>query len=269
MQNFTTASLKGQDNNVEKVQYYREFTDDVVSTGNPDYRIPKDYIWVRESRIFRFLSALCYGVAWIVGLVYCKGGLHMRIKGRNVLTEYRDTGFFLYANHTQPFGDVVMPAYVSGRKRVYTIVSQENMGIPVIGALLPALGALPVPEGIGQMKLFLKAVAQRVGEGKGIVIYPEAHVWPYYTRIRQFPDTSFRFPVESQVPAFAMTVTYQKRRLGKKPRTTIYVDGPFWPAAECPKREKQRKLADEIRTVMEQRSLESTYEYIVYRRAGE
>lgn len=122
MQSFTTASLKGQ-GNVEKVQYYREFTDDVVSTGNPDYRIPKDYIWVRESRIFRFLSALCYGAVWITGLIYCKGALHMRIKGRKVLAEYRGTGFFLYANHTQPFGDVVMPAYV--------VMKENRQEIPV------------------------------------------------------------------------------------------------------------------------------------------
>lgn len=268
MQSFTTASLKGQ-GNVEKVQYYREFTDDVVSTKNPDYQIPEDYVWVRESRIFRFLSALCYGAVWITGLIYCKAALHMRIKGRKVLAEYRGTGFFLYANHTQPFGDVVMPAYVSGRKRIYTIVSPENMGIPVIGTMLPALGALPVPEGISQMKLFIKAVDKRVAEGNGIVIYPEAHVWPYYTRIRKFPDTSFHFPVENRVPSFAMTVTYQKRKVGKRPKTTIYVDGPFWPADACPKREQRRRLADEIRTVMEQRSLESTYEYIVYQRVGE
>ena len=119
------------------------------------------------------------------------------------------------------------------------------------------------------MKLFIKAVDKRVAEGNGIVIYPEAHVWPYYTRIREFPDTSFHFPVENRVPSFAMTVTYQKRKVEKRPKTTIYVDGPFWPADACPKREQRRRLADEIRTVMEQRSLESTYEYIVYQRVGE
>ena len=62
---------------------------------------------------------------------------------------------------------------------------------------------------------------------KCVVIYPEAHVWKYYTKIRPYPSTSFKFPVHCNVPAFCMTTTYYKRKLGKKPGIVVYIDGPF------------------------------------------
>lgn len=272
MRNFTIASLKRHHEKgrrvAENIQYYNDFSDDIVQTRNPDYRIPEDYVWIKKKTAYRLCSAMCYGMIWIIGLFYCKCRLHMHIKNKKVLSDCKDTGFFLYANHTQPLGDVVMPAYVAGKKRIYTIVSQENMGIPIIGKILPALGALPIPTNMKQMKRFLDAVKIRATEGNGVVIYPEAHVWPYYNKIRKFPGTSFRFPIENQLPAFAMTVTYQKRRLGKRPKVTVYVDGPFWPDCVLGRKEQRKKLKNEIYAIMEKRSLCSTYEYIQYRKAG-
>lgn len=41
---------------------------------------------------------------------------------------------------------------------------------------------------------FNNAIEARLSKKHPIVICPEAHVWEYYTRIRPFADTSFRFP---------------------------------------------------------------------------
>ncbi len=48
------------------------------------------------------------------------------------------------------------------------------------------LGALPVPDSISEYKKFSKAYKKRISDGHPVVIYPEAHVWPYYTGIRPF-----------------------------------------------------------------------------------
>ena len=58
------------------------------------------------------------------------------------------------------------------------------------------------------------AIKKRIEQKKCVVIYPEAHVWEYYTKIRPFPSTSFKFPVNCDVPAFCMTTTYYKRKFG-------------------------------------------------------
>ena len=138
------------------------------------------------------------------------------------------------------------------------------MGVKGIGKILPALGALPVPESIKNMKKFKSAISKRIDEKKCIVIYPEAHVWPFYTKIRKFDNTPFRFPVELNTPSFAMTTTYYKRKIGKRPGINVYIDGPVIINKEISRKEKQEKIYEEIYTYMTKRSKESSYEYIKY-----
>lgn len=252
----------------EKTVVYRSFSDDVVESRNQNYKVPETYQWKREGFKNRILSGALYRVFRAAGVLYCRCFLHMKIKNREILDGCKDTGFFLFANHTQEIGDVFLPAWAVSPRRIYTVASASNLGVPVIGRLLPLLGILPVPETLSQMKQFKEALEQRVEEGCCVVIYPEAHVWPYYTQIRPFPDTSFRFPAELDVPSFCMTVTYQRRRFGKKPGITVYLDGPFWPEKDVHRRIGQKRLKEQIFQRMQERSRMSDYDYIHYVRGS-
>lgn len=170
------------------------FTQDVVENAGQDYHLSEGYRWIRPEWYFRLWSAVSFRLVRFFGGIYCRFALHASIKNRAVLKPYRKTGFFLYGNHTQPFGDVVLPALAVWPKRIYTIGSPANLGIPGLGKLLPAVGILPTPENFGQTKRFWAAIRQRAAEGCCVVTFPEAHVWPYYTEIRPFPEGSFRFP---------------------------------------------------------------------------
>lgn len=236
----------------------------MVESRNQNYKVSETYRWVRKEPWFQVLSKMTYWLARLIGAIYCKCFLHISIKNREILKEYRHTGFFLYANHTQEIGDVFLPAWAVRPKRIYTVASTANMGIPVIGKLLPFLGILPVPESASQTRQFLSALDRRIREGCCVVIYPEAHVWPYYTKIRPFPDTSFRFPVEANVPAFCMTLTYQRRRFGKKPKITAYLDGPFLAEQGGHRKAGQKQLKEAIFACMQKRSRMSDYDYIHY-----
>lgn len=170
----------------------------------------------------------------------------------------------LFCNHTQPVCDVYMPAVATFPKRIYAIITPANLGIPVIGKILPLAGALPVPTTLSGMKKFNKAVSQRIREGYALVVYPEAHVWPYCTDIRPFPATSFAYAVENHVATYCMTTTYQRRLFGEKPRATYYFDGPFFVDETLPKKQAREKLRDEVYACMKKRSQNSTYEYVHY-----
>ena len=100
-------------------------------------------------------------------------------------------------------------------------------------------------------------------ENHPIVIYPEAHVWEYYTDIRPFPDTSFKFPIKFNKPAFAMTVTYKKSKIFKKPVMEVFLDGPFYPNGNTQK-EKITSLHSSVYETMKQRSKNSNVNYIRY-----
>lgn len=251
--------MKGQ-----KIRHYASFHEDFVQTRDQDCRVPPDYRWVRRDLPYRLLSGLIYGIAIAFATVYCRLFLHIRFENAKAVKEGRKTGAFLYCNHTQPLGDVFTPAIPCLPGRIYTVVSPANLAIPVIGRILPYLGALPIPDSIKGMKEFTAAIEYRVNQGKYVTIYPEAHVWEYYTGIRPFPPASFKYPVKLQKPVYCMTSTYQQRRPGKRPRCTVYVDGPFYPDASLSPKEQTAQLHEQVYDCMVQRSKASNCQYIQY-----
>lgn len=249
----------------KQVRYYKSFTDDFEESADQDFKLPDDYKWVRTDLGSKLLSSLIYILAVIFSSVYCRLFLHMRIKGKKNLKGIKG-GYYIYGNHTQPFGDVFIPALCVLPKRIYTVVSTANYGIPVIGKILPFLGALPIVDSLHGIKELNKAMEYRLENGHPVVIYPEAHVWEYYTDIRPFPNTSFKFPVKSNKPAFAMTVTYKKSKIFKKPVMEVFIDGPFFGQGDNAK-DKAANLHDRVYNTMKERSKNSNYKYIEYVKA--
>lgn len=248
-----------------KIYYYKSYNDDLMQSKDQNYKLKENYKWINNNIIYRLCSSIMYFLAYIVGIFYCKFILNVKIKNRKVLEKYKKQGYFLYGNHTQPIGDVFIPAYVCKNKRIYTVVSKSNLGVSVVGPLLPMLGALPIPDSIKNTKRLCDAITKRIKQKKCVVIYPEAHVWPYYTKIRPFSTSAFKFAVNCNVASFSMTTTYYKRKFGKKPGIIVYIDGPFISDDTLSKKENEEKICNEIYTCMTNRSKNSTYEYIKYK----
>lgn len=246
----------------KQVRYFSDFDKDFEQSANQSFVLDKDYKWVRTDLGSKLLSAAVYFFAVIFSYFYCRFFLHMKIRGREKLRKTKG-GFFIYGNHTQPIGDVFIPAHAAIPKRIYTVVSAANYGIPVIGKVLPFLGALPIEGSLSGMKELNRAIEYRINNGNPIVIYPEAHVWEYYTDIRPFADTSFKFPVKLNRPAFSMTVTYKKSKIFKRPKAEVFIDGPFFPTGNSPK-QKSENLCNTIYNTMKSRSKNSNYNYIEY-----
>ena len=248
---------------MRETRYYENFTDDFEETANQNYVLPNDYRWIKTDFGSRFLSAIIYALAVFFGFFYCKFGLRLKkIHGRKKLKKFNGK-YFLYGNHTQPVGDVFLPAMSAFPKRIYTVVGTANYGIPVIGKILPYLGALPVKETLSGLKNLGNAISTRISQGHPVVIYPEAHVWEYYTEIRPFPLTSFKFPTAENTPVFSSTVVYQKTKISKRPKAEIYIDGPFYGEGETTK-ERAENLKNKVFDKMTERSKLSNYEYIQY-----
>lgn len=250
-----------------KTRYYESFEDEFETTADQNYKLPDDYKWIRTDLKSKILSPIIYGAALVFGTIYCRLILKIRFKGRKNLKGQKGN-FFVYANHAQPVGDVFTPALCVFPKRIYTVVSTANYGIPFIGKILPYLGALPIENSLRGIKELSAAIERRTSEMRPVVIYPEARVWKYYTGIRPFPETSFKFPSKSDSPIFVMTSVYKKSHFFKRPITETYIDGPFYPSGDNVK-EKAAFLCEKTREVMESRSALSDCEYIKYRKKGE
>lgn len=204
-----------------------------------------------------------------VKYLYARLKFRVQFVGREKFKSYKNSGYFIYGNHTQPFADTFIPSLGNYPKRNFFIVNPENISMPGLGTLVELLGAIPIPCDLGGMKNFLRSVEDRIRRNYSVTIYPEAHIWPYYTGIRPFKAVSFQYPVKLKCPVFALTNTYHRRRGGGRVKIVTYIDGPFQADESLKPKEAQRKLRDQVYQCMVERSGESDYEYIAYRKREE
>ena len=253
-----------KENLMKQTYYYHETTDDVVDSHDQNFSLPDDYIILPTSRGAKIWSTfaryLASGFGWLVFRLFDR----VKVIGQEKLNQITG-GYFIYGNHTRPMGDVFTSLTIFPVKKFYAIANQANWGIPFIGKYLVRYGGLPVGKNMQQSIKLIKAIQTVINDKKGeVLIYPEAHVWPYYTKIRPFDATSMHFPVKLNAPSFVMTKTYHKKRFGKRPRAVIYIDGPFYPDKNLSRKEAQNKLHDEIWQAMNDRAKLSDYEYCTY-----
>lgn len=257
--------MKKDSGPVKTVYYTDERTDEFADDNIVPKVIDENYCYVNDRMWWKVLRFISYRlIAMPIAYLYCKIALHSTFRNRSVLKQAKGKGCFVYGNHTQQIGDPFIPNLALFPRSVYVIVHPNNVSMPVLGRITPYLGALPLPSNLKAMRHFREAIRTRIQQNNVIVVYPEAHIWPFYTGIRDFPATSMKYPVELDVPSFAMTTTYRKRRFGKKPRTVTYLDGPFYPDQNLPPRARAQALRDQIYGAMVARSRESDCEYIRY-----
>lgn len=256
---------RGDTGPIKTVYYTDEHSDEFSSAVIQPKVIDENYPYLPKNRLWYLGRFVAYRlIAMPIAWLYCKLALHSTFRNRQVLKQVKGQGCFVFGNHTQQIGDAFLPNIALCPGNVYVIVHPNNVSMPGLGRVTPYLGALPLPDNLKAMRHFKEAIETRIREGRRVVIYPEAHIWPYYTGIREFPATSMKYPVELNAPSLAMTTTYRKRRFGKKPRTVTYLDGPFYPDPALPPRQRAGKLREEIIAVMRKRAAESDCEYIRY-----
>ena len=237
-----------------------EFSDAKITAKPIDENY--DYDGGVKRRIGRFFW---YGMlAKPLGFLFLKVKFGHRIVNKSILRKARGKAFFLYGNHTNQAADPFIPSMLDFKRGVYVIVHPDNVSMPVLGKITPSLGALPLPDSLAGMKNFNRAIAERVDKKKIVMIYPEAHIWPYYTKIRPFKKDSFGYPVIYDTPVYCFTNTYVKRKFRKTPRIVTYVDGPFYPDKTLKKPEAKQKLRDEVLKTMQERALNSNVELVHY-----
>ena len=249
-----------------RVIYYTDELHDEFSTftATPP-RIDGSYDYERKNLRSRFLSFFLYRIVmYPVVVLYARIVFRQKIIGRDKLKPYRKQGLFLYGNHTQPLGDALLQTRLTFPARTNIIVHPNNLVVPVLGRMVPYLGGLPVPDDKAACRNFLKAVKIRISEGRPLVIYPEAHIWPYYTGIRPFADTSFRYPTELEAPVFCFVNTYKKTGFRKRPRMVTYIEGPFWADEGAAPKDRRRALRDAVYSKMCELAENSDIEVIRY-----
>ncbi len=254
----------------KKVIYYSDELNDDFAENNKNIntiKIDGKYKYIHKNPIWNIMSFIVYRIIFMPPIYfYLKLRYGLEVKNREVIKKYikeNKRGFFIYHNHTQEIVDTFLPTRVGFHRKVYLIANPDNVSIKGMKTLNKLLGALPVPGDKESTKNFIEAIEHYINKGRVISIYPEAHIWPFYTKIRNFGSVSFKYPCKLDCAVFSSTTTYQK--VGKnKVKMVLYVDGPFYPDKDVSIKEAQNKLRDEVYNKMVERAQNSNVEIIKY-----
>lgn len=248
----------------QKIIYYKdELNDEFSGPKITPIKIDENYKY-KHGKIWDICSYIIQNfLSMPIKILYNKLKFGLKYIGKEKIVPYKKQGYFLYANHTQQFADTFIPSVAIYPKRNFLIVNPENISVKPFGKLVEMLGAIPVPGNKTAMKNFLEEIQTKIKNKNTITIYPEAHIWPYYTHIRPFKSVSFKYPVELNAPVFCITNTYQKH--GKnKIKIVSYIDGPFFADKSLSTKEQKESLRNQVYECMVERSKNSNIEKIKY-----
>ncbi len=254
----------------EKIIYYENITDDFTDNENIKTKVIDDnYKYIHKNIFWKFLSFITYRCIMIpIAWLYMKIKFDFKIENKSVLKDAKNKGAFLYINHTQTIGDAFIPNVISFPMKVCVIVHPNNISMKFFGKISELSNGLPLPSTSGAAKNFMNAITKCIEEKNIVAIYPEAHVWEYYTKIRNYKEESFRYPAKTGAPTYAVTTTYRKRK-NKNPRIVAYVDGPFYADNNKSYSEQKIELRNKVFDAMNERAKTNDIEYIRYVKKGE
>ena len=235
---------------MKKIVYYEDPTSDDFALNNIKAKPVSDHFpFAIHHPAWNLLEFVAYRViatpiVWLIAKV----GFGLKVKNRKVLRKLHGTGFYLYGNHTNGVMDAYAPSLALFPRHVHIITGPEPVSVPVLRTAVQLVGGIPLPGSVGGFRSFMSALRLRISQKRVLTIYPEAHIWPWYTGIRPFPDSSFIYPLHDQVPVVACVTTYRQRRIFKNlwPCVTVTLSEPFYPDASLPPCDAKKKLRDDV-----------------------
>ena len=248
-----------------KVAYYKdELRDDFNEVGLSRPPVPEGYKYKRTNFFNNIISGIFYhGIAKPIFAIFCT--FHgIRIKNKKNLKAIKGQGAFFYSNHVSISDVFKFQALVFFfHRRINILGYSDSLSMPIVRNLTRALGYLPLPLK-GDLKnaiALMDAMEFYIKKKQHILIYPEAHIWPYYTKIRNFKDVSFIYPAESNKPILP-AVTIWRGKEGKKPKQTIVFCKPIYPDPSLTPLENKKMLHDQC--LLEMIDASNRYKQVEY-----
>ncbi|MBP5342728.1 1-acyl-sn-glycerol-3-phosphate acyltransferase [bacterium] len=215
----------------ERVIYYRNsLTDDFAGTNIKQKKIDNKYIYYPKNIFFKFFSFLLYYVfAKFLVFLMVKIIYHQKFVNKKLLRKEKNRPIMIYGNHTQTMLDAYVPNLLRLKKN-YIIVNPDAVSIRGVRGIVKALGGIPLPNTKESVKNYKDALENIIKSNNSITIFPEAHIWPYYTKIRDFKEQSFRYPVDYNIPVYSLVTVYVRSKCfyRKRPRALSVISGPFY-----------------------------------------
>ncbi|MCD8204526.1 MAG: hypothetical protein LUC16_01695 [Coprobacillus sp.] len=261
--------MSKKDKEKETIYYSDPINDDFDSVSDRKARpIKESYKYIHKNIFLRMGS---YALTTFIAVPILSLAAHLKdgakVKNKKVLKEVKHKGYYIYANHTAEFDPIIHISRINPFKRTCVVAGLAAFSIhPFVSLIIRALGAIPTPTSKEMYKSYIECLDYHIKKKHNILMYPEKHIWTYYNDIRPFTSDTFRYPVSQGAPVIVATTIYlTPKKEGKKPKSEIYLDGPFYPDTSLLKVDATNKLRDEVYNAMKKRVNDlQSYEYIHY-----
>lgn len=229
-----------------RVFYYEdEKTADFAKTKLRRPKLDEQYKYLNKNKFLNFLSNILYYCLCIPILGLISIFMGVKVKNKKDIKKYKHLSLFIYANHTSYLDAFIIQTRIFNFKRTNIIGYSDATSIPIVKNIVKSAGLIPIPSTNKGMKNFIEAIKYLIDKGQNILIYPEAHIWPTYTKIREFDKTSFHYPAKFNVPILPIVTVYRKSKLSKKPKMTLVVGELITPNLDLSEFENKQYLHDE------------------------
>ncbi len=248
------------------IYYTDELKDDFEKTNLKRIAIPENFKFQHTNWFYNLCSNILYFVfaVPILRIICLFGGI--KVKGKENLKELNGEGCFIYSNHTSFFDVFDNQVLVFPFKKTHILGYTDALSNKLLKVVTPMLGHIPIPDSPRTFRKFQESMEYYVlKKNHNVLIYPEAHIWPYYTKIRPFISTSFKYPAKLNRAVLPITACYRKSKLSNKAKITLYIGKPIYPKLDLSVNENKEYLRDECyKTMCETAKKYSTYEYVKY-----
>lgn len=218
--------------------------------------IDKNYKFRIKNPIAKFFANLfyCFAALVIPFIVYLAHGV--RFRGRRNLRSLKNTGAVAITNHVL-YLDCMMIAQAVFPKKLYFQVLENNMKLPGVRFFMKACGCMPIPRKQSAKRVYVEETDKILKDEKKFVgIYPEAALWPYYTKIRKFKPGAFHFAVKDDVPIIPVIINFRAPRgiqkwFNMKVRyVTVHIGKPIYANKDLPFNESVTELMERSHNIM-------------------
>lgn len=253
------------------IVYENEKNQDFSTVKVNPGKLNRDFVFVHKNIFYRFISFIFYYFAIIILHIFEKCLHKTKIVNKKAIDKLKNTGFFIYSNHTTISDGYQQQAMVLLFKKRGYVVSMQDTFVTnkFLQNIFTMLGGIPIPTELRPARNFLKCLETRLKQKAAIVIYPEATIWPYYTSQRPSKPGAFKYPRTFNVPVIFSCTTFRKPtglfKKFKKPKIVLYISEPIYPSRELIEKDDElriKKLYEEF--IEEHSSIKENYEYYKY-----
>ena len=213
------------------------------------FEIKDNYKYIINNKIFTIfsdlLSIIAAPILWILNIVL----FGFEVDGIENLRKVSG-GKVTISNHIHPM-DCTMNGIINFPERTYFPTLATNFQIPIIRHLIRILYAIPIPKKQRQKEEFFEQINKALLDGKTVHMYPEASLWPYCQKIRNFKNGAFDMAVRNQVPVVPCVFTFREptgiRKLFKRKKdVTLKILKPVYSDGDKYIRQQMEELKERV-----------------------